>query len=119
MRSVLLVDDEPDQLFVWRYILTDADYRVRGAPNGAAALEMLRLDRADLVITDWMMPVMNGAELCRALRAHPTLNDIPVLVLTSVLSPSNPVDRAWNDWLVKPANRDDFLATVARLCKLA
>lgn len=116
MRSVLLVDDEPDLLFAWRYILTDAGYRVRGASNGGAALEMLRLDRADLVITDWMMPFMNGAELCRVLRAHPTFADIPVIVLTSVPPPSNPIDRGWDEWLVKPASREDFLATVARLC---
>jgi CheY-like chemotaxis protein len=118
MPSVLLVDDEPDLVSAWHYILTDAGYRVRSASNGVAALEMLRADRADLVITDWMMPVMNGAELCRALRAHPTLADIRVLVLTSVSSPSNPIDRVWDEWLVKPASREDFLATVARLCDL-
>lgn len=119
MRSVLLVDDEPDLLFVWRYILTEAGYAVRDAPNGAVALEMLRLEPADLIITDWMMPVMTGAELCRALRAHPALADIPVLVHTSVSPPPNPVDDGWDEWLLKPASREDFLVTVARLCKLA
>lgn len=117
MRSVLLVDDESQLLFVWRYILTDAGYRVRSAPNGAVALEMLRLERADLIITDWMMPVMNGAELCRVLRAHRAFASIPVLVFTSVSSPSNPVDGGWDEWLVKPASREEFLAAVARLCK--
>jgi CheY-like chemotaxis protein len=108
MSTVLLVDDEPD---------TNAGYTVRVAPNGAVALDQLRVARAHLVITDWMMPIMNGGELCRALRADPALRDIPVLVFTAVSRPPNPGGPCWDEWIVKPASREYVLATVARLCK--
>lgn len=116
MSTVLLVDDEPDMLFVWRHILTNAGYTVRVAPNGAFALDQLRVAHADLVVTDWMMPIMNGGELCRALRADPTLGDIPVLVFTAVSRPPFQGRPYWDEWIVKPASREYVLATVARLC---
>lgn len=116
MHSLLLVDDEPDMLFVWRYILSNAGYHVRTGLNGVAALELIDAQRPDLVITDWMMPVMSGEELCRALRAHPTYSTIPVLVHSAISIRPGDVDRSWNEWLVKPAGRQAFLATVARLC---
>jgi CheY-like chemotaxis protein len=87
MPTVLLVDDEPDMLFVWRHVLTNAGYKVRVAADGVAALEQLRDGPANLVITDWMMPRMNGAELCRAIRADRELCDTPLLVFTAVLPP--------------------------------
>ena len=116
MSTVLLVDDEPDMLFVWRHILTNAGYTVRVAPNGAVALDQLRVARAHLVITDWMMPIMNGGELCLALRAELDLRDIPVLVFTAVSKPPLQGKPCWDEWIVKPASREYVLATVARLC---
>jgi CheY-like chemotaxis protein len=65
MYSILLVDDEPDLLAAWHLILTGEGYDVRCATNGAQALECIRQRGPDLVITDWMMPVMDGHELCR------------------------------------------------------
>ncbi|CAE6815779.1 Regulator of RpoS [Paraburkholderia nemoris] len=78
MKSILLVDDESDLLAAWHLILTSEGYDVRCAANGAEALESMRQRVPDLVITDWMMPLMGGAELspcaCAAApgsRAHP------------------------------------------------
>ncbi|BEU28187.1 response regulator [Paraburkholderia sp. 22B1P] len=116
MPTVLLVDDEPDMLFVWRHILTNAGYTVRVAVNGVAALDQLRIARPQLVVTDWMMPVLNGNELCRAIRSDQELCGIPVLVFTAVSRRPVQGRPMWDEWLVKPASRDHFLATVARLC---
>jgi CheY-like chemotaxis protein len=71
MYSILLVDDEADLLAAWHLILHAEGYEVRCAVNGVEALELMRQGVPDLVITDWMMPVMGGAELCRRLRAQP------------------------------------------------
>lgn len=117
MPTVLLVDDEPDMLFVWRHVLTNAGYKVRVAADGVAALEQLRDGPANLVITDWMMPRMNGAELCRAIRADRELCDTPLLVFTAVSRSPVQGKPPWDEWLVKPARRDYFLAAVARLCE--
>lgn len=117
MPKVLLVDDEPDMLFVWRHILTNASYTVRVAADGLAALDQLRAEPVQLVITDWMMPRMNGAELCRAIRADQELCSISLLVFTAVSRSSVHGTPLWDEWLVKPASRDHVLAAVARLCK--
>jgi CheY-like chemotaxis protein len=73
MHSILLVDDDPEILAAWQAILLDEGYRVCCARNGFQALERLKESIPDLVITDWMMPLMGGAELCRQLKAHPDL----------------------------------------------
>lgn len=74
-----MVDDEPDQRFLLRRIFERAGYEVTEAGDGAAALGMVRESAPDLVVTDMMMPVMDGAELIRCLRGAPATAHIPVL----------------------------------------
>ncbi|WCM18747.1 response regulator [Paraburkholderia bryophila] len=119
MYSIVLVDDEPDLLAAWRLILHEEGYEVRCAANGAEALELMRRRLPDLVITDWMMPVMGGGELCRRLRAQPNLAQVPILVHTSAPPPVNEATaerNAWNVCLQKPVPMQVFLTTVGRLC---
>jgi CheY-like chemotaxis protein len=119
MKSILLVDDEPDLLAAWHLILSAEGYDVRCAAHGAQALEAIRERLPDLVITDWMMPVMGGAELCRRLRAQPNLAQVPILVHTSAPPPVNEAHaggNAWNACLQKPVPMQIFLTTVGRLC---
>jgi len=78
------VDDEPDIRFMMRIILERAGYQVAEASNGAAAIEAISLSRPDLVLTDLMMPVMNGDRLIRALRADPETSSIPILMVSAV-----------------------------------
>ena len=115
MFSILLVDDEPDLLAVWQLILSGEGYTVRGASNGVEALDCVKQRLPDLVITDWMMPLMGGAELCRRLRAQQDLAGIPILVHTSASLPANE-GNAWDACLQKPVPMPLFLATVQRLC---
>ncbi|WP_168787699.1 response regulator [Paraburkholderia aromaticivorans] len=115
MCSILLVDDEPDLLAAWHLILHAEGYEVRCAANGAEALELMRQRVPDLVITDWMMPVMGGAELCRRLRTQPNLAQVPILVHTSAPPPGNEATAggtAWNACLQKPVPMQVFLTTV-------
>jgi CheY-like chemotaxis protein len=115
MYSILLVDDEPDLLAVSHLILSGEGYDVHCASNGAEALDRIKQRVPDLVITDWMMPLMGGAELCRRLRAQPHLARVPILVHSSVSLPAND-GNAWNAWLQKPVPMQLFLTTVGRLC---
>ncbi|MDH5311259.1 MAG: response regulator [Gammaproteobacteria bacterium] len=68
MIKVLVIDDEMDVLIVLREILTRAGFEVRIAENGMEGLELLRQERADLVITDIIMPGMDGVATVRAIR---------------------------------------------------
>lgn len=115
LSSILQVDGEPDLLAVWHLILSGEGYDVRCASNGAEALECVKQRVPDLLITDWMMPLMGGAELCRRMRAQPDLARVPILVHTSASLPVNE-GNAWNACLQKPAPMQLFLTTVGRLC---
>ena len=79
MPRILVVDDEPDQRFLLRRIFERAGHEVSDACDGAAALTAARESPPDLVVTDIMMPVMDGAELIRRLRGEPATADIPIL----------------------------------------
>ncbi|MFM0643924.1 response regulator [Paraburkholderia bryophila] len=120
MHSILLVDDEPEILAAWRLILENEGYEVGCASNGVEAVARVALrmpDTPDLIITDWMMPLMDGAELCRRLRAMPELANVPILVHTAVPPSSDGRDKHWDACLRKPVGADLFLTTVAQLCK--
>ena len=79
MPRILVVDDEPDQRFLLRRIFERAGHQVADACNGAEALKAVQESPPDLVVTDVMMPVMDGVELIRRLRGAPATAGIPIL----------------------------------------
>jgi CheY-like chemotaxis protein len=79
---ILVVDDEPDLRFILRRIFEKAGHEVADAGHGAEALECVRGSPPELVVTDMMMPVMDGRELIRRLRADPATAHIPILAVT-------------------------------------
>lgn len=81
---ILLVDDEIDILEFMRYNLERAGYEVYTAPNGAEALSIAAEARPHLILLDRMMPVMDGAQTCRAIREDPTLRDTMVVFLSAL-----------------------------------
>jgi CheY-like chemotaxis protein len=110
-RVILIVDDEfgfPEML---RDMLQECGYDVALAINGRRALEVLQDRRVDLVITDLMMPVMDGAELATAIRgsAHGTL---PIVLMTSLPSAVPPPRELYDAILTKPFTPDALLTTV-------
>ena len=82
MFKILVVDDEPDLRYLLRRVFERAGHVVADAGHGEAALEVVRGSPPDLVVTDMMMPVMDGAELIRRLRADPLTAQIPILAVT-------------------------------------
>ena len=84
MKTVLVVDDEDGIVGVLAAILEDAGYRVRTASNGRQALDSVERERPDLVLSDFMMPLVDGAQLGCALRAEPRWANIPVVMMSAV-----------------------------------
>jgi circadian clock protein KaiC len=82
MARILVVDDEPDERFLLRRMFEREGYEVLDASDGAAALAIVRESPPDLILTDMMMPVMDGAELIRRLRSDPATAGIPILAST-------------------------------------
>lgn len=109
-------DDEMMSLLIER-ALTGAGYRVETAADGARALEKLAAVRPDLILTDVMLPGMDGYELCARLQADPELALIPVIFLTALDSPQDKA-RALAcgavDFLAKPFAKDALLSEVRK-----
>jgi CheY-like chemotaxis protein len=84
-KHILIVDDEEAVRYVFERYLSMVGYRVSGAASGVDALRLHAVDRADLVVTDYRMPGMNGAELMTRLRAVDA-------ALPGILISANPVD---------------------------
>ncbi|WGS53866.1 response regulator [Paraburkholderia sp. D15] len=119
MHSILLVDDEPEILTAWRLILENEGYEVGCASNGVDAVARVAAAMPaipDLIVTDWMMPLMDGAELCRRLRAMPELAKVPILIHTAVPPPDGK-GKHWDACLRKPVGAELFLTTVEQLCR--
>ena len=86
MKTILIVDDRIINLEFLATLLGYGGYRVQRALHGAQALEMALLEPPHLVISDILMPVMDGIELVSHLRAHPVTSAIPVIFYTATYS---------------------------------
>jgi CheY-like chemotaxis protein len=113
MSRVLVVDDEPSLLFLHRTTLESAGHQVVEASNGGEALERIREAMPDLVVSDLMMPVMDGRELIRRLRADAATRVIPVIIVSAVVASEEIVEA--DAALTKPCDPDKLLALVDRL----
>jgi CheY-like chemotaxis protein len=83
MAVVLVVDDEVGIAHLLSDVLSDEGHRVVVAANGHEALKRAEQERPDLVLTDFMMPVMDGAQLIKALAEHPDLKSVPIFLMSS------------------------------------
>jgi CheY-like chemotaxis protein len=83
MAVVLVVDDEFGIANLLADVLSDEGHRVMVAANGHEALKRAEEESPDLVITDFMMPVMDGAQLIKAMAESPELKDVPVFLMSS------------------------------------
>jgi CheY-like chemotaxis protein len=81
---VLVVDDEFGVAKLLEDVLLDEGHRVLTASNGRQALERMAADKPDLIFSDCMMPVMDGAAMLAAMAADPNLYDIPVVLMSSL-----------------------------------
>ncbi|MDY6949295.1 MAG: response regulator [Pseudomonadota bacterium] len=84
MRTVLVVDDEFGVAEVLQSILEDEGYRVATAINGKQALVRLGELTPDLIMLDYMMPIMDGTQTLAAIRSHPTFARTPVIMMSSL-----------------------------------
>ena len=113
-KLVLVVDDEFDVLSAYTMLFEFRGFRVRTAANGAEALAAAALDTPDVIVSDLMMPVMDGAELCLQCRDDPTLRDVP-FILTSAGIPRKDLVIPCDSFLKKPIRFDVLLQEIEQL----
>ena len=111
MKTILVVEDEAPIREVLAEILRDEGYAVLVASDGAAALVVVAERRPDLVLTDAMMPRLDGLGLLRRMRADPRTAAIPVIVSSAARHPS-PADLEGAAFLAKPYDLDEVLRAV-------
>ncbi len=111
-QSILIVDDEFGLAEMLREMLRDSGYEVTLAINGRLALEILEEGQIDLVLTDMMMPVMDGAELAAAMRSHDQYRATPIIMMTSLPTASPQPAGLFDAVLRKPFTPDLLLETM-------
>ncbi|MBD2040441.1 response regulator [Microcoleus sp. FACHB-672] len=120
MNTVLIVDDSLTLRQIVSDILRKSGLNVVEASDGIEAKEQIQASYPDLVITDVVMPRMNGYELCRWLKNDPKAHNIPVVMCTSK---SEEFDRYWgmkqgaDAYIAKPFRPTELIATVKQLLK--
>jgi len=117
---VLVVEDHPDM----NRFICDAlapSYRVYAAFDGRRGFEVARAVKPDLIVCDFMMPEMSGDELVRAVRSHPRINTVPILILTArndTAARIGVLREGANDYLLKPFFQPELRARVDNLVKV-
>ncbi len=117
-KKIITIDDEMPIRSLIRLALRQEGYEVLEAKDGSEGLEKIRRELPDLIVLDFVMPVMNGAETLKAIRSDPQIAHIPVLLLTGVkdaakLEPLLQDSR--NDFLAKPFLVDMLKERVRKL----
>ena len=116
---MLVVDDNADTRLYLRHAL-GRYHRVLEAGDGKEALAMVREQRPDLVVSDIMMPVMDGQELCRRIKEDEELNHIPVMLVTANAVPDVKMEglaSGADDYLVKPFDMEEALVRINNMIK--
>ncbi len=116
MKLVLVVEDEYGNAEVLRLFLEAEGYRVTLAVNGKAALELLTGELPSVILSDYMMPAMNGAELGQALRSNPALSHIPFVFLSA--TSEDVVRQAFRDYdafVTKPFDAEALVPLIEHL----
>jgi CheY-like chemotaxis protein len=116
MATVLVVDDEFGIVDVLETILTDEGYRVLTACNGKQGLVRLTEEKPEVILLDFMMPILGGSEMLRAMAVEPAYQHIPVIMMSS-LSAEAVAKRCkgYAAFLHKPFRIATVLNTVARI----
>ncbi len=120
-KRIVLADDNADMLDYVRKLLASR-YEVITVSDGKKALETIQTHRPDLLISDIMMPVMNGIELLKTIRADSSLNALPVIFLSARAGEEEKIsglETGADDYLIKPFSANELLARVGTQIKLA
>ena len=115
MATILIVDDNKNNLQVLGNILNESKYRVAMAINGATALRLAHKAKPDLIILDIMMPEMDGFEVCQRLKTDELTSEIPIIFLTAKTDLED-VIRGFQlggvDYITKPFKKEELLVRV-------
>jgi DNA-binding response OmpR family regulator len=117
---LVIIDDDRDILDIITYNLLTEGYEVKAFFNAVDALKYVTVDNADLIITDWMLPEMDGLDLCRNLKHNPATQDIPVVMLTGKTEEIDVVtalEVGAEEYLIKPIRIREMLTRIKKILR--
>lgn len=116
---ILVVDDDQPILALMKSLLREFQFEALAASSGAEALEIVQRETPDLILLDISMPEMSGEETIHALRAIPTIRDVPIVILSGHAIPQAEIERLGaNGAIQKPFDVPDLVRDIrARLNK--
>jgi two-component system phosphate regulon response regulator PhoB len=118
--KVLIVEDEESLVEILRYNLQSEGYTVVHAASGTDAIMLVREERPDLIILDWMLPGLAGIEICRQIRARAETKALPIIILTARGEESDRIrglQTGADDYVVKPFSVSELMARVKALLR--
>jgi signal transduction histidine kinase len=116
--EILIVEDSPTQAERLRRLIQSVSYRARVAGNGKLALDAIHERKPHLVLSDIVMPEMDGYTLCRAIKSDPALRDIPVILVTSLMDPKDiirGIECGADNFIRKPYAEDYLLNRIGHM----
>ena len=117
---IVIAEDSLTQSESLKYVLEGFGYRVLIGNNGEIALLLIKKEKPLLVITDIIMPVMDGYELCRYIKADKNLNDVPVILLTSLADATDVIkglESGADSYIMKPFTEKYLLSRINNVLK--
>lgn len=117
---VMIVEDEAALVTMLRYNLEKDGFRVCSASDGEEALVVVDEMSPDLILLDWMLPVMSGIEVCRQLRRKPNTKDVPIIMITARSEEADKIrglNTGADDYMSKPFSMPELLARVRALMR--
>ena len=115
--TILVADDEPSIVLSLQLLLQRAGFDVRVARNGEEAIQSVEAFTPDLILLDAMMPKRDGFDVCRTLRASPTWQALPIVMLTARSRDAERqrgLELGATDYITKPFSTRDLVVTVRR-----
>jgi len=119
--TILIVDDDPANRETLLSILEPEGYQLATAENGWQAIEQAKTLQPDVILLDVMMPGMNGFEVCRSIRDHEPLAEVPILFLTALddqQAVMNGITSGGDDFITKPFDRHELRARLRTITQL-
>jgi CheY-like chemotaxis protein len=114
--KIMIVEDEEGTRETWQEFFQGSGYDVFGAGDGQLALDMIRMNRPDIVLLDLRLPGLDGYQVCQRLKGDPLTSEIPVIMVTAFLTGSSDTVRGLeygaDDYLNKPVDLDVLAAKV-------
>ncbi len=113
--TVLIVDDNPNNLKIIALILRALKYKIIIATNGEQAIELLNQSRPDLILLDIMMPKLDGSETCKIIKSKKENENLPIIFITALNDPDSIVKGfavGGVDYITKPFNKNELISRV-------